>query len=256
MFPKLNLNQMVGKLKNGDASIVPIVPPRVSNLEMWDNVPNVSNKPSWYVVLSPRETKGIAGPFSLLDIKRMYRHEEITEQTLCWHEGDRDWLKLMHHNKLKDSLVHVPMVPPCVGTYNEELNVFDPHIELPPLISDDKIKPIEVPDLNKHCYRCGNVATADIIGIEAPHPDLWKCREVEGGSTKNASEILPGFLWIGDSGSGKKGTIQNLNITLVINCAVNMRNIPSELPNFRCRDIPIPAKPAKSLTQQEVACSR
>lgn len=255
MFPKINFNQMIGRLQSGESttlnSTVPIVPPRVSTLEMRDNVPNVSNKATWYVVLSPRETRGIAGPFSLSDIKIMYKHEEINERTLCWKDGDKDWQQLVHHQKLKASLVHIPMVPPRIGSYNEELSTFDPHVELPPLLSDDKIKAIEVPDMSKHCYRCGNVATANVIGIEPPLPDLWKCRD-EGGSTRSASEILPGFLWIGDSGSGKKGTIQGLSITLVINCTANMRNPQSELPHFRCRDIPIPAKPTKSLTQQEV----
>jgi len=83
-------------------------------------------------------------------------------------------------------------------------------------------------------------------------PDLYKCRS-EVGSTNNASEILPGFLWIGDASSSKRLTINNLGITLVINCTSNMKNLAAEVNIFRCRDGPIPEKPKKSLSQQEKA---
>ena len=255
MFPKINFDQLVGRLSPNKSSdvrgnMVPIMPPRTSNFEMLDGVPNVSNKESWYVIISPRETKGVAGPFSVNDLKRMFLHKEITDRTLCWEDGDNDWRQIIHHPVLKSKLISIPIAPPRVGTYNEELNVFDPTVELPPLISDEKLRHFELSKVDRYCFRCGNLATSHIIGTESLPPDLFKCRE-DVGSTRNSSEILPGFLWIGDASSAKKATIMQLGATLIINCTANMKSPQADLPNFRCRDLPVPEKPMKTLSLKE-----
>ena len=52
--------------------------------------------PSWYVVLSPRETVGAAGPFTINDLRIRFKAKEIHEKTLAWTNGNATWHELRH----------------------------------------------------------------------------------------------------------------------------------------------------------------
>ena len=52
--------------------------------------------PTWYVVLSPRETVGSAGPFTVNDLRMKFKSKEIHEKTLAWTNGNATWHELRH----------------------------------------------------------------------------------------------------------------------------------------------------------------
>ena len=52
--------------------------------------------PSWYVVLSPRETIGAAGPFTVNDLRIKFKEKDIHEKTLAWCNGNATWHELRH----------------------------------------------------------------------------------------------------------------------------------------------------------------
>ena len=260
MLPRISFNQFSTDIEkaakvNERASQVrpaniPVIPPRESLILNNTLPPDVDEKPSWYMVLSPRETKGTAGPFSVPQLRQMYKHGDLNDKTLLWCEGETDWQQLIHQKVLRPKLIQLPILPPRIGSYNHELAVFDPIMALPP--PSDMIKAVELPDfeLNKYCAKCGGIAVTHLPEFGETEPDLFKLN-TEVGTTTHASEILPGFLWIGNSGSSKKKSLLKLGITLLVNCASNMNNPTPNPPFYRCKDVPLQEKPTNPFSAEE-----
>jgi hypothetical protein len=158
MFPKLSFNQLstniqtfnktknlsVNKEVNENAksmtSVPPILPPRMSIDESIDIIPPINDdKPIWFVVMSPRETKGIAGPWSLNHLKHLYSHQEINDRTLCWTEGDSDWRQLLFQKNLRPKLLKLPIIPPKIISYEEEIEIFNP-VPVPVPVVEKKLQ--------------------------------------------------------------------------------------------------------------------
>lgn len=68
--------------------------------------------------------------------------------------------------------------------------------------------------------------------------ELGVLRPAEG-SRKFSSEIIPGFLWIGNSTSARNNELNQLRATLLINCTNNLKNPKPRPPYYRCKDIPL-----------------
>ena len=222
-------------------SKMPIIPPRLT--QPLHDMRHEDDKPSWYCVISPRETRGLAGPFSVLQLKQMFRVGTVTDKTLVWREGEDDWMQLINQNLLRSQLINLPIMPPRIGKYNAELAVFDPVLELPPTsLREEHSKHFKELETTRDCYFCGGMALYHLppgIGITEQMPDLYKTRE-EVGTTEFASEILPGFLWVGTSKASKHRSILTLGLTLLINVSPDECTSPHEqLPYFRCKELPL-----------------
>lgn len=201
MLPKLNFSQLADKVENSSYFVnnlkhndnadrikstkydekFPIIPARITSKELY--LPqDPDEKAMWYMVVTPREIKGIAGPFHLSDIQRMYKSTEIKNSTLFWREGEEDWQQLMYHETLRPKVIQLPVLPPRVGSYNAELAIFDPIIDISTseLVSDAQM--LNVFDITKTCFQCGSMAVAHIPNQIGEIPDLYKCR-VEIGTT-------------------------------------------------------------------------
>ena len=204
-----------------------------------------------FIVQSPRE-QGTAGPFSIPQLRRMYKSGEIKNTTLFWAEGESDWQQLMYQRTLKPKLLQLPVLPPRVGTYNAERAVYDPVIQAPPLEILDSAEELKGFDITKCCFKCGSMAIAHIPSAttQIKPPDLFKGRE-EVGTTDNTAEILPGLLWIGSAAAAKQRAIVRLGITLLFNCTTNMKGPTSQPPFFRCREAPMRDQPKHSFTEEE-----
>lgn len=226
---------------------MPIIPPR---LTMPTNAaPQTNDKPSWYVVISPRETRGLAGPYSVLQLKQMFKVGEVNDRTLVWREGEDDWQQLVNQSLLRSQLINLPILPPRIGNYNAELAVFDPVVELPKKSLVDTAILLLENDTSRLCTHCGALATHQIPNHGEHIPDLFKCRD-EVGTTDSASEILPGFLWVGDSNSSKHRSILTLGVTMLINISENLKSPPQQIPFFRCKEMPLKEN-AQSFTIEE-----
>jgi len=251
MLPRVNLSQLSEAVENSPyfvqnikspappPSQFPAIPPKLTAQNITEPS-DPDETASWYIVLSPRETRGTTGPFSVPQLQRMYKSGEVTNTTLFWAEGEQEWQQLMYQRTLKPKLLQLPILPPKVGTYNAELAVYDPVVKAPAHEILDAAEELPGFDITKSCFKCGSMAVAHIpsaIG-NAKAPDLFKGRQ-EGGSTEHTSEILPGFLWIGSSAAAKQRAILRLGITLAFNCTDSMKGPTSQPPAFRVRDAPL-----------------
>ena len=45
----------------------------------------------WYYVESPREIKGTSGPFSVNNLRDLYKIGDISDNTLVWKDGLNKW---------------------------------------------------------------------------------------------------------------------------------------------------------------------
>lgn len=236
-----------------DKSKFPAIPPKLSSHD--NTAPQEPDeKESWYAVLSPRETRGTCGPFSIPQLRQMYKSGEVKNTTLFWAEGEQDWQQLMYQHILKPKLLQLPILPPKVGTYNAELAVYDPIVKAPPFELLDQAEQLKGFDITKCCFKCGSMAVAHILTAtdHVSKPDLFKGRE-EGGNTDCTAEILPGFLWVGSAAAAKQRNVLRLGVTLLFNCTLNMKGPVSQPPAFRCREAAMKDQPKVSFTEAEMA---
>lgn len=264
-FPRLSLGQLANEVTvatskslktsgmkkvSSDEPLpkIPIIPPRLTPVVT--TLAKNSDDQSWYVVLSPREVRGLSGPFSITQLKQMYKSHDIYDSTLVWREGEQQWQQLVHQSLLRSQLINLPILPPRVGSYNAELAIFDPVAPLPESQLLELAVPLPQHTTDKYCAVCGSIAVAHIPGHKEQKADLSKGRS-EVGATEFATEVLPGFLWIGSSAASKHKSLLNLGITLLINCTDNMKNPAEQPPYFRCKDIPLREKPSQSLSEHE-----
>jgi len=223
---------------------MPIIPPKLHHT--LNTMPDITESPQWYVVLSPREKRGISGPFSEASLKKMYKSEEIKDGTLIWRDGEDEWKQLIHHTYLRSKLITMPLVPPKVGNYNAELAIFDPTIEAPPNSMTKNAIPLQNAGLSKACSQCGGVATVHIPNYGEPPIDLVQCRS-EVGNDEYTSEIIPGLLWVGNSGASKYRSIHTLGFTLLINCSDNVQSPLMKPSFFRTKECPLLEHPISFL---------
>ncbi|RYH12709.1 DUF4339 domain-containing protein [archaeon] len=227
---------------------MPLIPPRITPTV--NTVMKNTEDPSWYVVISPRETRGLAGPLSISQLKQMYRVNEVKDNTLVWREGETNWQQLVHHTFLRSQLIYLPVLPPRVGSYNEELALFDPIINVKPEVVEN-MTPLPETTVTKSCFQCGNVAVTNCVYDGEQHVDLFKTRS-EVGTNEFASEVLPGFLWVGNASAVKHRSIVTLKFTLIVNCTKNMKNPQSQPPHFRCKFCPLAEDPTEEFNNFEL----
>lgn len=132
---------------------IKIAPLKISNISEID-------KQQWFVVLSPREIKGVKGPLSVSELRDLYRYKSINDSTMMWRDGMNDWKQLMYMDSVKHEMVQHPVVPlKSKGT--ELFNVLP---EIPKFSQSEKIQNIKSYDLRFCCGRCGSPAVGHTPG--------------------------------------------------------------------------------------------
>jgi hypothetical protein len=130
------------------------------------------------------------------------------------------------------------------------LAAFDTIIEVPAEVAQT-IAPLAEVSITNSCRQCGNIATVHCSSNGEQIPDLYKCRS-EVGTNEFASEVLPGYLWVGSAQAVKHRSIALLRFTLIINCAKNMKNPHPQPPHFRCKVCPLPESPSRDFSNAEI----
>lgn len=244
---QLSSRQPAQRAESALSAKVPLLPPRLPTRTQSLAAPSAEERAAWFVVLSPRETRGLAGPFSVPQLRQMFRGGELTDGTLVWREGEAEgWRQLVHQPLLRSRLVDLPVIPARrTGQFNAALGVFDPSPVLPDQRTRDGATGFAHLDTTRSCSFCGAIATAHTHTHTATHgeslPDLYKCRE-EVGTTEFASEILPGFLWVGEAKAARHRSILTLGLTLLVSCAEELPSPPAQEPFFRCREVRLRTK--------------
>lgn len=215
--------------------------------------------PNWYYIQSPREIHGAVGPHNIRDLKELFLKGKIHNQTLVW-KGDQhesnDWQELSSHPNLYKKLIALPPIP-SKEEGNEGSLSFTNNIQMrnrfPELASkyNDSIKQstssVKFTATTKctaswSCTHCGNLAIEYNSYIGDQFPDIAGLKSIIG-SVSNASEVIPGFLWIGNSATGKIKIFEQLNLSLIIICANETKPIDSNPPVYRCMKIPLVENP-------------
>lgn len=227
----------------------PAVPPKLKSELLQVPDLNMDEIPSWFAVLSPREERGVAGPFSTTELRKMYRFGEIHDNTLFWKEGLKNWSQLMFIRQLRFQLLTVPVVPLKIGALNANSN--NPVALLPKDMEIKAFHALRDAPLYKSCARCGGVAVGHTKGLGEQIPETFSIYD-EIGSTPLATEIIPGFLWLGNAASSKLKHINELEITLLVNCTKEIQNPSQKPPYFRCQSIGLADKPRKPPSMEEL----
>jgi len=241
-----------GDFSAASKSTAPVIPPR--GLHTGFSLPvDEREKSRWFRILSPRETKGIDGPYTESELKLMYRQQELTDNTMLWTEGQKDWEQLLFMSELRPRLLPKPMMPPKQGDdISASAEVFNPIAALPDKLDAMNAEAFDSLPIHRHCSRCGALAVGHMRGVGENSIDMIGLRKsLSYPDGKMASEVVPGLLYCGNTGASKLNPILDQGITLVINCTNNMGNPIEKLPYFRCRTIPLVDKP-KGVATDEV----
>lgn len=181
------------------SELMPAIPPKSKkkNLDIPDE-----EQDSWYFVHSPREEYGAEGPYDLEELRNFKKIGVLTETTLMWQNGLKAWLPLQALPLLKTRLVKLPPIP----IRNEEFGGATDPILGPPtrseIVSCEKLDTLTKFSNSRFCSRCGCTAVGHLPDTGEQTPDLMLLRS-SVGSYKNASEVLPGLVWIGNSSTGR-----------------------------------------------------
>jgi hypothetical protein len=223
---------------------IPLVPPKQHASSLFDKLYDPDNVNSWYFVqdintsasselIEDVRPHSIIGPKSVNDLRKLYKYKEIEDSTLMWSDGMSNWIELSRLHGLRFRLLNVPPVPPK-SVKKEADNIVLSHTDF------EKFTNIS---MDKKCCKCGGVAVGHMKNSGEQLPDFISMREEVGVSSKVASEIIPGFLWIGNSSASRKGTVGALQFTLLINCTDNLKGPESNPPYYRCVDLPMQESP-------------
>ena len=126
---------------NVTKSSAPVIPPRLQNNGF--RLPEEDkHKAKWFRILSPRELKGIDGPYSEIELKLMYKKGDLTDSTMIWTEGQTDWEQLLFMKELRPRLVQIPLMPPKLGE-DVKADTYNPITTLPSELDAISAKPLE-----------------------------------------------------------------------------------------------------------------
>lgn len=250
LFPPISVNNQHivpdSKLfqKEAEKSDIPLIPPPKIAEEI-HLPPDPEIIPQWFVVVGSGNERKPDGPFSVPQLRDMYKSGYITDSSLLWHEGDKNWTQLLYNRYLRPKLLLMPIVPVHVLTSSTDGKaLFDPIPQIPSSIQTKNCEPLACFETSSYCSRCGAFSHAHMKGVGEQIPDLSVLRQESKLLTPNATEVLPGFLWIGNQASSRSTNLVTLGITLSINCTKNLAGPDSSPPVFRCSRVGLKEKPS------------
>lgn len=179
----------------------------------------------------------MAGPFTVNELRERHEIDEINGQTLIWKGGNESWHQLRHMPYLYPRVQPRPKVPDRL-IENNILSIAALQDDLHSSLVCGQRHPL-VLSLSRTCAKCGAFATVYTPGSGAQLPTVTASSIATCLPLKGTSEIIPGFLWVGNAGSGKVSSIETLGITLVINCTENIKTAASRPPLYRCHRTPM-----------------
>ena len=90
------------------------------------------------------------------------------------------------------------------------------------------------------CVKCGAFATCYTPSYgEQPVPPSVADKVRVDLPPQTVTEVIPGFLWVGNVGSGRGGNIDKLEVTMIVNCTEDLKTAPSRPPQYRCHRAPM-----------------
>jgi hypothetical protein len=180
--------------------VLPVIPPK----KLQKEIKKFEEPDSWFFVKSPREEFGPMGPCEIPQLRDFKKGGDIVDTTLMWRPGMKTWQMLGNLPDLKGTLNTLPPIPQRNENQDE---VLENVLYEPP--TDKIVEQCESLSLtnkytpHKFCSRCGHLAVSHAPGIGQQLPVI-STKIITNETTGNASEIIDGFLWIGNSSTGGK----------------------------------------------------
>ena len=177
--------------------ILPIVPPKALKTELQEEDDDV-----WFFVQSPREQHGAVGPFFVDELRSYRRLGKLHDATLMWTAEFTNWKPLGTITTLKNKLLTLPPIPKRLSV---DKKIDDPIVDIPSILNQEECQKLEV--LEKFnsslmCCRCGSTAMTHLPETGEQRPDFKVLRQ-SVGNFQDASEVIPGLLWIGNASTGR-----------------------------------------------------
>ena len=169
---------------------LPPIPPKTRE-ELFLASDDIEHRQKWFYVKSPREIFGAVGPNNIIELKKLHHEKIIQESTLIWAEGQSVWQALIDVPDVAKEVLGIKTADYVVPDF-EPKNGFITH----------PLGPVHKFQVDMVCVRCGNQAMEFCANNTEQIPELAGLRNPVGAPPQ-ASEIIPGFLWIGNSSTGK-----------------------------------------------------
>ena len=193
---KLQNSQQLPQLK------LPLIPPKPKHEEVKAfDFSKDDDSENWYYVKSPREIHGAQGPLPVSELRSLYRVGDIGDNTLMWEEQLEEWSLLKDLSTLRHKLVFLPLIPPRLGSSFED-TMINPIMNPPAVQIASTFKETKDYIVSCACSRCGSFAANHVQEAENILPAFGFIRSAIG-NTKEAGEVIPGFLYVGNSTSSK-----------------------------------------------------
>jgi hypothetical protein len=189
------------KVTEGEGGL-PIVPPKTLKTELQEE-----EEEAWFFVQSPREQHGAVGPFMVDELRSYRRLGKLHDTTLMWTAELPNWKPLGTITTLKNKLLALPPIPKRVSA---DKKIDDPIIDIPAILNKDECQQLSVLDKfssSMMCCRCGSTAMTHLPETGEQRPDFKVLRQAVG-NFQDASEVIPGLLWIGNASTGRSKCVQ------------------------------------------------
>ena len=176
---------------------MPIVPPKSLKSEIEEEEDEV-----WFFVQSPREQHGAVGPFSIDELRSYRRLGKLHDTTLMWTSEFVNWKPLGNITTLKNKLLTLPPLPEKLRA---DKRIDDPIVDIPSILNKDECKKLDLIDkytVSLSCSKCGTTAVTHLPETGEQRPDFKVLRQPMG-NYQDASEVVPGLLWIGNASTGR-----------------------------------------------------
>jgi hypothetical protein len=177
---------------------LPIVPPKTLKSEIKEE----EEDEVWFFVQSPREQHGAVGPFMVDELRSYRRLGKLHDTTLMWTAEFTNWKPLGTITTLKNKLLTLPPIPKRIPA---DKNIDDPIIDIPSILNNDECQKLSIVNKfasNMACSRCGSTAMTHLPESGEQRPDFKVLRQ-SVGNFQDASEVIPGLLWIGNASTGR-----------------------------------------------------
>jgi hypothetical protein len=140
--------------------------------------------------VSPRESKGVAGPFTVNDLREKYELDEIDSRTLIWKGGNESWHQLRHMPNLYPMVQPMPKIPER-SIESNIMSMVALQNDLDSSLVRGQKHPLVI-SLSRVCKKCGAFATVYTPGSGEQLPITTVSSIATCLPLKGTSEMIPG----------------------------------------------------------------
>ncbi len=136
-------------------------------------------------------------------MRELYRMGEIGDSTLVWKDGEPKWSSIKNVPRLRYNLLTLPEIPSKKEFQIDSSNPIAPAVNETVALACEPLNDINKFNVSLFCSRCGAPAYGHAPGHAEQQLDMAQHSAEIGFTIKHVSEIIPGFLWVGNQASSR-----------------------------------------------------